>query len=562
MRPFNFRCSDLLAAINSTLGTSSPQLPSRSEPSGKARRSSTTYIRTPSPGPDKASYVSKQNNLGPSNPRKSLVSASPTAQASHSGWKDLQKQLPGWLAETSTAKGTTTGQESSRISLRAAGSFLMTPARVSANTKENTSSSSLAGRWASGVGKIMTSAGAKKSSISSTAMDSGSDGLRRGSAQNSKPRGALSQHFADVVRQATKPAWLSASNGAPAASAPGMEASQQVAPSAAESTAQDLVGIINARLSDQGPASQEVLSPGTPAGRESRGAGFNAAKTSRPQSRLVAESAGLGSAELADIQALLSQTAKPKPVVQHWQRAAASLKRDPMIDRPSIEQSGGFAPSSSSLQDVPQGATKLLGMQGVEMDQRMQSSRNFQRPETAMRAETHQQLASQPSADFLGDQSLAEEQMSKNIRPSWQSAGIGERLAPQNGHLYKMFQSSYTDPASLVSLRTKWLHQPGIPNGLLSPPGLRSDVGAHRALNYVGIFNVICVFLNISSVGHMVCLTLLPCQCTGLSALPSLLPLPWTHGKARNGCRKQHSSKTCGTEEVDQHWPWWPDLGQ
>ncbi|BDA44013.1 hypothetical protein COCOBI_05-1970 [Coccomyxa sp. Obi] len=483
--------SDLLAAINSTLGTSSPQLPSRSELSGRVRRSSTTYTRKPSPGPDKPGNVSKQTNLGPSNSRKSSVSSLPTAQTSPSRWTDLQKQLPGWLAETYVAEGTPRGQESSRSSLRA-GPSPMTPARVSADTKENISSSP-AGRWASGVGKIMTSAGKKNTSISSTAMGSGSNGSRRGSAQNSKSRGALSQRFADVVRQAANPAWLSASNEAPAGSAPGMEASRQVrvsqpAVSAAQSTAQDLVGMINARLSGQGRASQEVPSPGTPAGRESRGAAFDAAKTSRPQSRLVAESAGLGSAELADIQALLSQTAKPKPSVQHWQLAAAAVKREPIADRPSIEHPGDSAPKSSSLRDVLQGASKL-GMSGAEMEQRIQSSRKLHNLETAMRADSHQQLASQPPAGFLHDQSIAGEQMSRNGRPSWQTAGIGERLAPQNRELYKMLQSSYIDPPSLANLRTKWLQQPGIPNGLLSPPGLRTRGMSHSAASSMHRFD-------------------------------------------------------------------------
>ncbi len=244
-------------AINSTLGTTSPQLPTRSEPFGKARRSSTLNVRKPSHGPEKPSNVSNQNQTGPSLSRKPSVSALPTAQASSARWKDLQKQLPGWLAEKT--KGTPVSQESSRSSLRTE-PLPMAPARVSADTKENRSSSP-AGRWAAGVGQIMTSAGKKDISISSTAGDFGTDGSRRGSAQNNKSKGALSQRFADVVRQATKPAWLSASNAESAGTAPGISSSQQarvsqLVPGTAQSTAQDLVGMINARLSGQGPAFQ------------------------------------------------------------------------------------------------------------------------------------------------------------------------------------------------------------------------------------------------------------------------------------------------------------------
>ncbi len=196
-------------------------------------------------------------------------------------------------------------------------------------------------------------------------------------------------------------------------------------------------------------------SPGTPAGRESRGAAFDFTKASRPQSRLVAESASLGSAELADIHALLSQTAEPKPLLQQWQRAAASLKRDPRTDRPSIEHPGDSA-LTSSLQDVPQRASKL-GMSSVEMNQSTQNVRELGNVATATRAESHRQLASRSPTLLLRNQSIGGEQMSDSARPSWQSAEKGERLAPQNRQLRKMLQSSYIDTAGLASLRTKWL---------------------------------------------------------------------------------------------------------
>ncbi len=334
----------------------------------------------------------------------------------------------------------------------------------------------------------------RSGSLSSAAMDQGSileNQLRRGSVRSSMAGGALTQRFADIVRQATKPAWLSGGDAAPARSAPSPEFSRQMykpqPPSAAQGAAQDLVAMINASLSSQAAAPQGIPSPGTPVRQERRSSMVNSAKSSpRVQSRLAAGSAGPGSAELAEIEALLSPQVNAQDKPMHpLQQADGGL-----LNSASTGQSRRPEPTTdsyvrgSNVEGITDGVHHLsmpaFPAQARSNYDDMQWGKDALIESRAL-PEAHQHARRAPVSG------PAAEQSAMHVPTIWQSPEAvygGEASArpalqyaerPLQKPVSKLLQRSYIEPATLADLRTKWLQKPGIPTDLFSTVGLRCD---------------------------------------------------------------------------------------
>lgn len=435
--------SDLLAEINSTLGTSA-SIPSRQEPSPKARSSRRS---TGVPRPD----LVRRSISSPPQSRKPSVSSMPLGQQSPSRWKGLQKQLPRWLEET---KGVDTIPS------------------IPAVASTSTSASYLAQRLASASINVKESRSGSVTSQTSAIGSTRNTGTAAGNA--------LKQRFVDVVQQVTNPSWLSAIDTARADSKPNMTSSQSRLPrqsvlSTAEGAAQDLLARISATLSSQTAEGPEVPAPETPNARESRIIQENTAGFSqRAQSRLAAKSSDLGSAEVSEIEGLLSRqpTAKQTPKAGQTSNIQAEL---------SVRGT-----TNASMLD----AANQLGSSPTQVDEHTQYSRMQQNPATTIKhsnhAPLHQQQARHGSADWLYEQKHAlgpvedREKQPLFLRDfPGDSARTALSAAPahQGGHIQNrsvahMLQRSYIDLPSLENLRVKWM-QRGIQPELFSPPGLQ-----------------------------------------------------------------------------------------
>lgn len=503
--------------INSSLGTSSPLVPSRLE-SSTARRSSSVRrpsVRLQSPGDTRKQ---PESALSQSKSRKSSVSNTPLGKPSPSRWKGLQKQLPTWMAETKSAENNQTASAgvNSLASTFAATLQPFTDAKDSRGPFTP-------GRSASLLAPTLAEDRKRSGSMRSTVPESnstGDNGMRLGSVRSSSAGvqgsqtlsanstvkaepvagGALAQRFADVVRQATKPAWLSANISVPTRSAPGMGSAPQAsvtqpATSAAQGAAQDLVAMINATLPSPPAAAQGIPSPGTPVKQERGSSLVDSARNSpRVQSRLAAGSSGPGSAELAEIEALLSPQVNMRGSSSKLLQGAAFPDSSLSDDRRRPQPTADSYPRSSNADSASQPGTPASQAQGRMHFSGMHQD-NGAIAESRMMAEAYQEHARRVLADGGRNQGFAEP-LTAHLPPGQQPTGPANRGEPligaavlktsdhltQNKLAFKWLKSSSIEPATLTSLRTKWLQNPGIPTSLLSPPGLRYDLSCPVSL--------------------------------------------------------------------------------
>lgn len=331
--------------------------------------------------------------------------------------------------------------------------------------------------------KAAAAANAASRKRSGSILSAAGEAERRSSVRSTTPAMA-GNRFADNVKQVSTPSWLSAGSGSSTARQPSGHASA-AAPDALlkkSTAASDLVDAISMTLAKGSQAASPKLALTAARQRTTDGT---------PASR-----AGVGSTEIAQIEALLTRSPTPSgrvnSVIEDSGLTAEIARQLDSLDtqesrRQASNSSAAFAQKQEQGRSVTASgmSTSAKGADASPWGRLRAGMSSLRTPEQPLRRPEQQGAVRQPAyetdVEAKADDRAGDEdshRSSGGFLSQSQSALLPPAIqvltkSRHSSHVMQLLQPSYLQPDVLVQLRTKWMHHPSLPAGVFSLPGLR-----------------------------------------------------------------------------------------